>query len=129
DAGTIYRDDVEVVVKDPATAAALGIGVVHQHLSLVEALPVWENISLGDTGRIDRAAVVASIEEVSDRYGLAVDPYAPVSSLSAGQRQRVDIVRCLRRNPDVLILDEPTSMLSRAECVQLFAVLRRLVKD
>jgi simple sugar transport system ATP-binding protein len=129
DAGTIFRDDVEVTVKDPATAAGLGIGVVHQHLSLVEALPVWENISLGDRGRIDRASVIDSIEEVSDRYGLSVDPHALVGSLSAGQRQRVDLVRCLRRNPDVLILDEPTSMLSRTECVQLFAVLRRLVKD
>jgi len=128
-AGSIHRDGVEVTVRDPADAVALGIGVVHQHLSLVEALPVWENVALGDRGRIERDALIREIEDVGERYGLKVDPHARVGALSAGQQQRVDLIRCLRRQPDILILDEPTSMLSRAECVQLFAVLRRLVQD
>ncbi|MER5650915.1 ABC transporter ATP-binding protein [Streptosporangium sp. NPDC002524] len=128
DAGTVLRRDEPVEIGGPREAAALGIGMVHQHFSLVEPLTVWENVILGDTGRIDRAAARDQVREISLRYGLPVDPLARVARLSAGERQRVELVKCLRRDPAVLILDEPTSVLTRAESAELFGVLRRLVR-
>ncbi|GAA1644245.1 ABC transporter ATP-binding protein [Actinoplanes couchii] len=129
DAGTILRDGRPVTAGSPREAVALGIGMVHQHFSLVEPLTVWENVILGDTGRIRRSRACAEIHEMSQRYGLPVDPLATVASLSAGERQRVELIKCLRRDPAVLILDEPTSVLTRAESAELFAVLRRVVRS
>lgn len=129
DAGTVLRHDEPVEIGGPREAAALGIGMVHQHFSLVEPLTVWENVILGDTGRIDRAAARDQVREISLRYGLPVDPLARVARLSAGERQRVELVKCLRRDPAVLILDEPTSVLTRAESAELFGVLRRVVRS
>ncbi|WP_045745668.1 ABC transporter ATP-binding protein [Actinoplanes rectilineatus] len=129
DAGTILRDGRPVTAGSPREAVALGIGMVHQHFSLVEPLTVWENVILGDTGRIRRSRACAEIHEMSQRYGLPVDPLAVVASLSAGERQRVELIKCLRRDPAVLILDEPTSVLTRAESAELFAVLRRVVRS
>ncbi|GAA3410148.1 ABC transporter ATP-binding protein [Streptosporangium vulgare] len=128
DAGTVLRHDEPVEIDGPRKAAALGIGMVHQHFSLVEPLTVWENVILGDTGKIDRAAARDQVREISLRYGLPVDPLARVARLSAGERQRVELVKCLRRDPAVLILDEPTSVLTRAESAELFGVLRRVVR-
>ncbi|TDC84363.1 ABC transporter ATP-binding protein [Actinomadura sp. 7K507] len=127
DTGTIHRDGRAVEVAGPQEAIALGIGMVHQHFSLVEPLTVWENITLGDTGRVDRAKACAQVEEVGGRYGLPIDPLAPVSRLSAGERQRVELIKCLRRDPSVLVLDEPTSVLTQAESAELFGVLREVV--
>ncbi|WP_305787043.1 ABC transporter ATP-binding protein [Symbioplanes lichenis] len=127
DAGTVERDGRPVTVTGPREAAALGIGMVHQHFSLVDPLTVWENVILGDRGPVRRAAAVASVREVSARYGLAIDPTARVSALSAGERQRVELLKCLRRDPAVLVMDEPTSVLTGAESAELFAVLRRMV--
>ncbi|MFF3664592.1 ABC transporter ATP-binding protein [Microtetraspora malaysiensis] len=128
DSGTIMRGDTLVDVHDPQDAVALGIGMVHQHFSLIDALTVWENVILGDTGRIDRAAACRQVEEVSRRYGLPIDPTARVERLSAGERQRVELIKCLRRDPSVLILDEPTSVLTQAESAELFTVLRHVVR-
>ncbi|MFI0354444.1 ABC transporter ATP-binding protein [Actinomadura sp. 9N407] len=128
DAGTIHRDGRPVEAGSPQEAMALGIGMVHQHFSLVEPLTVWENVILGDTGRIDRARACAEVEEVGRRYGLPIDPRAPVSRLSAGERQRVELIKCLRRDPSVLVLDEPTSVLTQAESAELFGVLREVVR-
>ncbi|WP_066936210.1 ABC transporter ATP-binding protein [Microtetraspora fusca] len=128
DSGTIMRGDTPVAVRDPQDAVALGIGMVHQHFSLIDALTVWENVILGDTGRIDRAAACRQVEEVSRRYGLPIDPTARVERLSAGERQRVELIKCLRRDPSVLILDEPTSVLTQAESAELFTVLRHVVR-
>ncbi|WP_433348089.1 ABC transporter ATP-binding protein [Microtetraspora malaysiensis] len=128
DSGTIMRGDTPVEVHDPQDAVALGIGMVHQHFSLIDALTVWENVILGDTGRIDRAAACRQVEEVSRRYGLPIDPTARVERLSAGERQRVELIKCLRRDPSVLILDEPTSVLTQAESAELFTVLRHVVR-
>ncbi|MGI5490813.1 ABC transporter ATP-binding protein [Microtetraspora malaysiensis] len=128
DSGTIMRGDTPVDVHDPQDAVALGIGMVHQHFSLIDALTVWENVILGDTGRIDRAAACRQVEEVSRRYGLPIDPTARVERLSAGERQRVELIKCLRRDPSVLILDEPTSVLTQAESAELFTVLRHVVR-
>ncbi|WP_436757844.1 ABC transporter ATP-binding protein [Streptosporangium sp. V21-05] len=129
DAGTVLRHEEPVEIDGPREAAALGIGMVHQHFSLVEPLTVWENVILGDTGKIDRAAARDQVREISLRYGLPVDPLARVARLSAGERQRVELVKCLRRDPEVLILDEPTSVLTRAESAELFGVLRGLVRS
>ncbi|WP_433413535.1 ABC transporter ATP-binding protein [Microtetraspora malaysiensis] len=128
DSGTIMRGDTPVDVHDPQDAVALGIGMVHQHFSLIDALTVWENVILGDTGRIDRAAACRQVEEVARRYGLPIDPTARVERLSAGERQRVELIKCLRRDPSVLILDEPTSVLTQAESAELFTVLRHVVR-
>ncbi|AGL16890.1 ABC transporter ATP-binding protein [Actinoplanes sp. N902-109] len=127
DAGTIERDGRPVEVTGPRAAAVLGLGMVHQHFSLIEPLTVWENVVLGDTGRVRRSAAIAEVAAVGARYGLAIDPRSPVAALSAGERQRVELLKCLRRDPAVLILDEPTSVLTSAESAELFAVLRRAV--
>ncbi|WFE29951.1 ABC transporter ATP-binding protein [Solwaraspora sp. WMMD791] len=128
DAGTIERDGRPVEIDTPQVAAELGLGMVHQHFSLIEPLAVWENVILGDTGRVDKAAACAQVEQVATRYGLPIDPLARVDRLSAGERQRVELIKCLRRDPSVLILDEPTSVLTQAESAELFTVLRRVVQ-
>ncbi|MGW4031764.1 ATP-binding cassette domain-containing protein [Streptomyces sp. NPDC004838] len=129
DAGRILLRGVPEEITDPLTAAARGIAMVHQHFSLVGRLTVWENIALGDRGRVDRERIRTLVREVGERYGLAVDPDARVEELSTGERQRVEIVKCLRRDPDVLVLDEPTSVLTLDESRDLFTVLRRVVAD
>ncbi|MFI6511968.1 ABC transporter ATP-binding protein [Streptosporangium sp. NPDC050855] len=129
DAGSILHHDGPVDITSPQEAVALGIGMVHQHFSLIDPLTVWENVILGDTGRIDRAAACEQVREVSARYGLPIDPTARVARLSAGERQRVELIKCLRRDPSVLILDEPTSVLTQAESAELFGVLRRVVRS
>ncbi len=127
DEGTISIDGHAVRIDDPLAAAAHGIGMVHQHFSLVEELSVWENVTLGDAGRLDRSAARTVVGELGERYGLEVDPDAQVGSLSAGFRQRVEIIKCLRRDPRILVFDEPTSVLTPEESEQLFEVLRHTV--
>ena len=107
----------------------MGIAMVHQHFSLVEPLTVWENVALGDTGRLDPGRIRKRVGEISEQYGLEIDPDDRISDLTAGMRQRVEIIKCLRRDPDILVFDEPTSVLSPAESQFLFAVLRRVVED
>ena len=128
DAGTIALHGTPVEIADPQAAAGLGLGMVHQHLSLIEPLTVWENVVLGDTGRMDRRRAGAEVARVAGEYGLPIDPLARVGDLPPGLRQRVELVKCLRRNPSVLVLDEPTSVLTQAESAELFAVLRTVVK-
>ena len=129
DAGTISIDGEACRIRDPAEAAERGIGMVHQHFSLVEPLTVWENVILGEPIRLDAAAARRRVQEISERYGLAIDPDERISDLSAGLRQRVEIIKCLRRDPAIVILDEPTSVLTPGESEQLFAVLRRVVEQ
>jgi simple sugar transport system ATP-binding protein len=124
DRGTISIDGKAQHVADPQTAAALGIGMVHQHFSLVDELLVWENVALGERGRLDRRAARVLVAEIGDKYGLGLDPDVLVGDLTAGMRQRVEIVKCLRRDPGIVIFDEPTSVLTPLESEQLFAVLR-----
>ncbi|MEY4231735.1 MAG: hypothetical protein RLZZ362_2584 [Actinomycetota bacterium] len=127
DEGTIAVAGNETVIHDPQTAADLGVGMVHQHLSLVESLTVWENVLLGDHRRFDRRAARDQVAATAEHYGLGIDPDSQVSDLSAGLRQRVELIKCLRRDPRILILDEPTSVLTPAESEQLFATLRDVV--
>jgi ABC-type uncharacterized transport system ATPase subunit len=129
DRGSIELHGLPVRLRDPVDAAVHGIGMVHQHDSLVDALTVWENVALGDTGRLDPTAVRARVVELGERYGLPVDPDARVADLPAGLRQRVEILACLRRDPSVLLFDEPTSALTPEESEQFFAALRRVVQE
>jgi len=129
DAGEIQLDGRTTRIRDPMHAASLGFAMVHQHFSLVDALTVWENVSLGERGRIDAASAMRRVGDVARSYGLDIDPRARVGDLSAGQRQRVEIVKCLSRKPRVLVLDEPTSVLTVAESRDLFATLRRVVQS
>lgn len=129
DGGEVHIDGVRQFIRDPLDAARHGIGMVHQHFSLVEALTVWENVILGEGGSLDRKAARRRVIDISERYGLGVDPDARVADLPAGVRQRVEIIKCLRRDPDIIIFDEPTSVLTPAESEQLFAVLRSAVRD
>ena len=127
DSGTITINGETCTIHDPLDAAAHGIGMVHQHFSLVEPLTVWENVALGDGGKLDPDAVRNRIGELGDAYGLIIDPDARVADLTAGLRQRVEIIKCLRRDPTVLIFDEPTSVLTPDESQQLFKSLRTMV--
>ena len=129
DSGTIEVDGQRCQIRDPHDAATRGIGMVHQHFSLVEPLSVWENVMLGDTGRFDAAAARRRVAEISEHYGLGVDADARVGDLSAGVRQRVEIIKCLRRDPSILIFDEPTSVLTPGESERLFDVLRLAVQE
>jgi simple sugar transport system ATP-binding protein len=129
DEGSIDIDGTRQQIHSPLEAASLGIGMVHQHFSLVDALTVWENVALGEAGRLDPAAVRNRIGEIADHYGLEIDPDARVGDLTAGLRQRVEIIKCLRRDPSIVIFDEPTSVLTPEESVQLFASLRQVVAD
>jgi len=129
DSGTIAVDGVEQVITDPLRAANLGIAMVHQHFSLIGALTVWENVTLGESGRVDRQGAINRVEQIAERYGLGINPMSRVEDLSTGARQRVEIVKCLRRDPSVVILDEPTSVLTLNESRVLFSVLRRVVQE
>ena len=128
DAGRIVWKGRDVRVGSPAEARRLGIGLVFQHFSLFDSLTVLENIALGMALDAD-AALAARIREVSTRYGLPLDPERPVHTLSVGARQRIEICRCLLQEPELLIMDEPTSVLTPQEVAELFETLRRLAGE
>jgi len=133
DSGTIYIDGQPAALPSPRHAYAAGIFLIQQNFSLVERLTVAQNILLGlREARLTRRkyrALVARIEEESHRYGLEVDPSAYIWQLSMGERQRVEIIKALHRHARILILDEPTTVLTPQECEQLFASLRRLASE
>ncbi len=131
DGGRILIDGRPAGIKGPRQAIALGIGMVHQHFMLVETLTVTENIVLGREparfGTVDMATARADARALSERYGLTVDPDARVQDLSVGMQQRVEILKALYRKARVLILDEPTSVLTPQEVNELFEIVRQLV--
>lgn len=129
DEGEIIWNGRSVSIESPAAARRIGIGMVYQHFSLFETLTVAENIALGLEGKFELAALSARVIEVSEKYGLPLDPKRTVHSLSVGERQRVEIVRCLLQNPALLILDEPTSVLTPQAVQKLFETLRRLASE
>lgn len=124
DAGRICWQGEEVTIRDPAHARRLGIGMVFQHFSLFETLTVAENISLATEQSAARLS--PRIAEIGDRFGLPLDPAALVHSLSVGQRQRAEIIRCLLQEPRLIIMDEPTSVLPPSGIEPLFETIRRL---
>ncbi len=129
DAGEILWKGRPVSVGSPAEARALGIGMVFQHFSLFEALTVAENIALAMPKGTDARKLGRTIAEVSRDYGLPLEPDTRVADLSVGERQRVEIVRCLLQNPALIIMDEPTSVLTPQEADQLFETLKRLASE
>src|SRR5262245_31015154 len=129
DAGEIRWQGQAISVQNPNHARRLGIGMVFQHFSLFEALTVSENVALGLTESEDRKGLRARIVEISKAYGLHLDPDKAVHDLSVGERQRIEIVRCLLQKPKLLIMDEPTSVLTPQEVERLFETLRRLAAE
>jgi ABC-type uncharacterized transport system ATPase subunit len=129
DSGEMLWEGRAVQIASPAEARRLGIGMVFQHFALFETLTVAENISLALDERIQPAKLAPRIREVSQNYGLPIDPDRLVHSMSVGERQRVEIVRCLLQNPKLLIMDEPTSVLTPQAVLKLFETLRRLATE
>ncbi len=132
DEGEIYLRGKKVVISSPLDAIALGIGMVHQRFKLVPSLTVTENIILGlkEGGNIGRKKrVVERIEKLSEKFSLQVDPHARIWQLSAGEKQRVEILKMLYRDAQILVLDEPTSILTPAEAEQLSLLLRRMATE
>ena len=127
--GELFWHGEAITIANPAAARALGIGMVFQHFSLFEALTAVENIALALPGDFDLAALSGRIATLSADYGLPLEPSATIADLSVGERQRVEIVRCLLQNPRLLILDEPTSVLTPQEAEQLFITLQRLAAE
>ena len=126
DAGEVRFDGRPVVVRNPQEARRLGISMVFQHFSLFETVTVAENVWLGLDASLSLAEVSARIRAKAGEYGLELDPSRPVHTLSVGERQRVEIVRALLTDPRLLILDEPTSVLTPQAVERLFVTLRRL---
>ncbi len=133
DGGEVFVDGEPVELKSPRQAIDLGIGMVHQHFMLIEPLTVTENIVLGNepttAGVIDIRKARADVVEISERYGLAVDPDAKIIDLPVGAQQRVEILKALYRGARILILDEPTAVLTPQEVKELFGVVRQLVTE
>ena len=131
DAGQIFVDGREVSIRSPKDAFDLRIGMIHQHFKLVDVLTAAENIILGmpGKGKLDMRAVSEKIRQISALYGFDVDPEQKVYDMSVSQKQTVEIVKALYRGADILILDEPTAVLTPQETDKLFAVLRNMRKD
>jgi general nucleoside transport system ATP-binding protein len=134
DEGEIRVNDVPVAVDSPSKAIELGIGMVHQHFMLVPVMTVTENIVLGGEPRgrggvLDRREGARRVTELSERHGLAVDPNAVIEDITVGAQQRVEILKTLYRDARILVLDEPTAVLTAQETSELFDVLRSLRDD
>ena len=132
DEGEMLVNGKAVKINDPNDSIALGIGMVHQHFMLIPVFTVAENIMLGDEttkrGMLDRKTVSAKVKELSHQYGLDVEPEALVGQLPVGVQQRVEIVKTLYRNAEILILDEPTAVLTPQEAEELFVIMRGLTE-
>ncbi len=129
DEGQIMFDGSPVRISNPRAARRLGIGMVFQHFSLFEAMTVLENIALGLDSRLSQRELLAEFNKVLEAYHLKLDPRRIVSTLSVGERQRIEIVRALLLNPRLLIMDEPTSVLTPQEVEQLFETLKHLASS
>jgi general nucleoside transport system ATP-binding protein len=133
DRGTIKVNGKEVKIANPNIANDLGIGMVHQHFKLVENFTVTENIILGAEPKklltVDIKSAAKKIAELSKTYGLNVDPYAKIEDISVGMQQRVEILKMLYRNAEVLIFDEPTAVLTPKEIEDLIEIMKSLVKE
>ena len=131
DSGEIYINGQEASIRSPKDAFSYGIGMIHQHFKLVDVLSAAENIVLGlkEPGRLDLDKVAQKVKAICDTYGFQVDPYQKIYTMSVSQKQTVEIVKVLYRGADILILDEPTAVLTPQETDKLFAVLRAMRDD
>ncbi|MCR5686852.1 MAG: ABC transporter ATP-binding protein [Lachnospiraceae bacterium] len=129
DEGQIFVDGREVKISSPAQASQLGIGMVHQHFKLVDVFTAWENIVLGAEEKYDVPAAKAKIREICDLYGFVVDPDKKIYNMTVSEKQTVEIVKIIYRGAQILILDEPTAVLTPQECERLFEVMRNMKKD
>ncbi len=133
DQGIIKIRDEEVKIANPNIANELGIGMVHQHFKLVHNFTITENIILGQEPKkglmVDIKSAATRIKELSDKYGFNLDPYAKIEDISVGMQQRVEIMKMLYRNAEVLIFDEPTSVLTPQEIQELMKIMRNLITE
>lgn len=129
DSGSIYIDGKEVSIRSPHDAMEYGIGMVHQHFKLVDVFTVAENIILGLKDKDKMSVVNARIKEICDKYGFEVDPNQKVYTMSVAQKQTLEIVKVLYRGASILILDEPTAVLTPQETKKLFNVMRNMKAD
>ena len=133
ESGTIKKDGQVVEIKNPNDATALHIGMVHQHFKLVECFTVLDNIILGcepcKHGFINRKEARKKVVELSERYGLKVDPDAKIEDISVGMQQRVEILKMLYRENEILIFDEPTAVLTPQEIDELMEIMRNFTRE
>ena len=129
DEGSLILNGTAVQIRNPQAARAMGISMVFQHFSLFDTLTVAQNVWLGLAKSMSLDQVIQKIEDKAKAYGLDIDPLRPVHTLSVGEMQRVEIIRALLTNPQVLILDEPTSVLTPQAVEKLFVVLKQLAKE
>ena len=131
DAGQIFVDGREVSIRSPKDAFDLGIGMIHQHFKLVDVFTAAENVILGlpEQGRINRKAIAQKVQAICDHYGFDIDPNQKVYDMTVSQKQTLEIVKVLYRGANVLILDEPTAVLTPQETEKLFAVIRNMKAD
>ena len=131
DEGQIYIHGKPVNISSPKAAFEYGIGMIHQHFKLVDLFTATENILLGlnEPGKLDLVAAAKKVKEICDRYGFDIDPNQKIYDMSVSQKQTVEIVKVLYRGADILILDEPTAVLTPQETDKLFAVMRNMKAD
>ncbi|MEG0765254.1 MAG: ATP-binding cassette domain-containing protein, partial [Pseudoflavonifractor sp.] len=131
DEGQIFVEGKAVTIRSPKDAFDLGIGMIHQHFKLVDVLTASENIVLGlpQKGKLDRKTISKEIGEISAKYGFHIDPDKKVYDMSVSEKQTVEIVKVLYRGANILILDEPTAVLTPQETDKLFDILRNMKAD
>ena len=131
DEGEILIDGKPVTIKSPADAFENKIGMIHQHFKLVDVFTAAENIVLGlkEQGKLDRKAISTRVKEIGDRYGFEIDPDKKIYEMSVSEKQTVEIIKVLYRGADILILDEPTAVLTPQETSKLFKILRAMRDD
>ena len=131
DEGKIYKDNKEVVIRSPKDAFDLRIGMIHQHFKLVDLFTAAENIVLGidEKGQHNLKAVNSRVSQIAEKYGFHIDPQKKIYDMSVSEKQTVEIIKVLYRGADILILDEPTAVLTPQEIDRLFIVLRRMKED
>ena len=130
DAGSVYVNGHEVTIADPSDAYRLGIGMIHQHFKLVNVFSAVENIVLGLGGKKESLRTAAArVSEIAGRYGFSLDPFKKTYDMSVSEKQTCEILKVLYRGADILILDEPTAVLTPQETERLFSVLRNMRSD
>ncbi|MCR5056890.1 MAG: ABC transporter ATP-binding protein [Clostridia bacterium] len=129
DEGQIFINGEEVVIKSPKDAFDNGIGMIHQHFKLIDVFTATQNIVLGMEGKLDLKAAANNVKELCDRYGFVLDPNKKIYEMSVSEKQTVEIIKVLYKGANILILDEPTAVLTPQETEKLFAVLKKMKED